>query len=271
MVPVSGYIPYGNEQIHFLKYGDGNELVIALHGFADSACLFAPIANHLQENYTLISLDLPYHGDTVWTENKVMSKEDLVAIIHLVKDEYHAVTFSLLGYSIGGRLCLMIAELMPESVRKLTLIAPDGLKVNPYYYFFTRTAFGSIIFKHSLHHAERYSKVLNLLKQIKILGSMKYKFVMINLDTPEKRKKVEMTWNSLRLLIPRSRVLKKIITEYKLPVTIFMGSYDKVIPVSNAEQFKKGKTTVEMLIFEKGHRLIDNDTIKPIAESIYKK
>lgn len=40
--------------------------------------------------------------------------------------------FGLIGYSMGGRIVLVTMELMYQRINSVLLIAPDGLKINPF-------------------------------------------------------------------------------------------------------------------------------------------
>ena len=73
-------------------------------------------------------------------------------------------------------------------------------------------------------------------------------------------------WSDLNLLIPDRTKLKALIRKYKLPVDIFMGAYDRIIPVKQAKQFKGDLETVNIHVLEKGHKILDNETVAQISQ-----
>src|ERR1035437_6177764 len=128
----SRYISAGKEQLHYLKMGSGKRLLLAFHGYSNDAELYRPLQEYLSKDYTILSFDLPHHGKSKWAEDIQFTKKDLMTMVETLKAEYHVDKVSLLGYSMGGRVCLTILEYMPASIDKVALIATDGLTVNFY-------------------------------------------------------------------------------------------------------------------------------------------
>jgi len=242
-------------------------LLLAFHGYANDATIFSPLENYLRNDFTIISFDLPHHGNTRWNA-PLLTKNDLAQIVEDLKKEYNVEKVSLIGYSLGGRICFTILELMPESVDRITLLATDGLAINFYYYFFTRTYFGKKIFRHMLQKPAPYFKFLDWLKKRNLVNRSSHKFVMQSLASEANRNFLLRVWPSLSDLIPIPGTLKKLITRYHIPVTIFMGSHDKIMPPALAQKFKNGLDTVQVTILDKGHHIFDSDTAPQIAGSL---
>lgn len=263
----SRYISVGTEKLHYIKAGSGNSLLLAFHGYANDATIFSPLEEYLNKDFTIISFDLPHHGNTIWGASH-LTKQDLVQIVRALKKEYNVEKVSLIGYSLGGRICFTILELMPESVDRITLLATDGLAINFYYYFFTRTFFGKKIFRHMLTKPAPYFKFLDWLKRCNAVNTSTHKFVTQSLSSEANRNFLLSVWPSLSDLIPDPGTLKNIITKYHIPVTIFMGAHDKIMPPELAQKFKTGLDTVQLFIVDKGHRIFDTDTAPRIASSL---
>jgi pimeloyl-ACP methyl ester carboxylesterase len=70
--------------------------------------------------------------------------------------------------------------------------------------------------------------------------------------------------------MPVQRVVKDTIKKYKIPVTIFMGAFDKIIPPSLARNFIKGLDTAKLVVLEKGHRVFDQDNAQLISGYLLK-
>ncbi len=264
----SGYISLGTEQLHYLRMGSGKRLLIAFHGYGNDAGLFAPFADYLGHEFTLISVDIPHHGQSKWPENKPFTLGQLKILIETFKKEARVEKVSLIGYSIGGRVCLSIIEQMPESIDSAVLISPDGLVFNPFYYFVTRSFVGKGLFRNFLKNMKRYLPLVDWLKERKIISASRYKFGMYYLQTEESREFLLQVWPGMSQIVPDTRRLKAAIKQYHIPVHIFMGAYDKVIPIAEGKQFERGMKTVKLHIVEKGHQLLDNDTIPKIAECL---
>src|SRR5690606_35857699 len=123
-------------------------LVLCFHGYGETGKAFSFLEKAAADRYSFIALDLPYHGETEWREGLEFTTNDLLTIIQLIKKETgraddHAI---LLGFSLGGRLALQLYEISPQTVNRIALLAPDGLKVNPWYWFATQTILGNRLF-----------------------------------------------------------------------------------------------------------------------------
>src|SRR6516164_2321299 len=97
----SGNLVLGSNSIHYLKGGTGNNLLICFHGYGESAAHFSFLIEQLRNPFTIISIDLPYHGETKWATSALDGKK-LTAIIHgIVKQENFSLeNIYLMGFSL---------------------------------------------------------------------------------------------------------------------------------------------------------------------------
>jgi pimeloyl-ACP methyl ester carboxylesterase len=267
MSDTSGYISVGSERLHYLQWGSGKKLLLAFHGYGDDAEIYAPMRDHLVNDYTILSVNLPHHGESKWG-NTSLSKKDLVALVQKIKTDYTVDKLSLLGYSLGARVCMVILEQLPASIDKVLLLAPDGLRVDPYFYFFTNTALGKKMFRNMLEKPEPYISMVNSLRKVNMVHASRHKFAMHFLQSEERRSFLLKVWPGLSELVPNTAKVKRAIRQYRIPVFIFMGVHDKIINPSIAKKFKSGLDTVKLTILEKGHRVLDEYNAKQIAESL---
>ena len=261
------YIQTGSGQLHYLAWGTGKRIVLAFHGYGTDAGIFSLLEPHLGDDLTLLSIDLPHHGGSKWDAEK-LTKNDLLQLVALVKKEYNVAKVSLLGYSLGGRVCLTIVELIPESIDHVTLLATDGLTENFYYSFFTRNSFGKRLFRKMLEKPAPYFKLLNWLRKKNLVDASRHKFVMHSIGTDESRRFLLRVWPSLSDLVPVPEKLKAAIKQYHIPVAIFMGVHDHIMPPALAEQFKAGLETVQLYVPAKGHRILDIENAEQIAHTL---
>ena len=262
-----GYISLGNEQLHYLKTGSGRRLLLAFHGYGNDAESFAPIATYLGEEFTVLSFDLPHHGKSKWSDAP-LSKRDLLQLVAIVKKDYQVEKISLLGYSLGGRVCLTIVELVPECIDGVTLLATDGLVKNWYYSFFTTTSLGKKMFRNMLEKPARYFKVMDWFKKWHLVHPSRHKFAMHSLSTQEARRLLLNVWPAMSDLTPSPSRLKNIIRKYSIRITLFMGANDKIMPPGLGEQFKAGLDTVQLHVLDRGHRIFDHENAEQIARSL---
>jgi len=108
----------------------GSETIVFLHGFTGSAKTWEPIMEQLPGDCCCIAVDLLGHGnsDTPNDPNRYHMKEQLVDL-HQLFISLKVTDFTLVGYSMGGRIALAYALAYPDQVTSLVLeSASPGLK-----------------------------------------------------------------------------------------------------------------------------------------------
>lgn len=268
MQHTSGYINVGNERLHYLKTGSGKELLLAFPGYGHEGASMLAFAPHLSNKYTCLFIDHPHHGRSHWQPSTVFTRAMLKSLCLDLMKEYNADKLSLLGFSMGGRVCLTIIEELGAQVDKATLIASDGLAPNKYYFFFTRTAIGRAMFNKMLNNPKPCAKIVGRLKEYKWISEWQHKFVSHYIGNEAVRKQLSMVWPAMSGLMPNRRKVVAQIEQYNIRITLFMGKYDKVIPAALGERFAKGTTKVKLHILDKGHNIIGADTAKQIAQTL---
>lgn len=264
----SGYIKAGNEQLHYLKAGNGNKLLLAFPGYGHEGASMLEFVPHLAQQYTCLFIDHPHHGQSTWQPETTFTRSMLRDMCLDLMIEYKVDKLSLLGFSMGGRVCLTIIEELGDHVDKATLIASDGLAPNKYYFFFTRTALGRKMFSKMLNNPAPYAKVVTRLKDYKWISEWQHKFVSHYIGNEPVRKQLSLVWPAMSGLMPDQRKVLATIEQYNIQVTLFMGKYDKVIPAALGEKFAAGSTKVKLHILDKGHNIIDPDTAAQIAQTL---
>ncbi len=115
--------------MNYKTIGSGPPLLL-LHGFTGCMRNWEPLVPQLAQNYTVVTVDLPGHGQTASPDDLSFYRigpvaAELVQLMHSLGHD----RFDLIGYSMGGRLALYIACRHPEKISRLILeSASPGLK-----------------------------------------------------------------------------------------------------------------------------------------------
>src|SRR5438552_14687033 len=153
-------LQYKNSTINYYRFGSGLNVVICFHGYGEDAASFGLLEKFAGNQYSFISIDLPFHGKTVWNEGLNFTHKDLLEILKEILSQTNrqpAVSnekLSIMGFSLGGRIVLSLYQAMPGQIEKLILLAPDGLKVNFWYWLATQTWFGNKLFYFTMKHPD---------------------------------------------------------------------------------------------------------------------
>ncbi|MGD9798845.1 MAG: alpha/beta fold hydrolase [Acidimicrobiia bacterium] len=99
------------------RLGRGPRLAL-VHGFTQTRRSWAAIAAELGTDHEVVTIDAPGHGDASGVEVGLVEGGELVART--------AGPATLVGYSMGGRLCLHAALASPGTVRGLVVLGATG-------------------------------------------------------------------------------------------------------------------------------------------------
>lgn len=263
----SHFITYRQSSIHYRKTGSGPHVTVSFHGFGEFARTFDPVAAGLKD-HTIIAFDLPFHGETIWREGNDMEIPALLEIMRLCP-EIGENDFGLMGYSMGGRIALAIYETIPEKIKYLLLIAPDGLRVNPWYWFATQTWMGKRIFRYTMKNPAWFTGLLNAGKKTGLFNESIRKFVHRYMDDVEMRGKVYQVWTTMRRFRPNLSEIRLSIRKNQTPVYLLFGKYDRIIGQGLGKSFIKSvEEWCRIEVVDAGHQLLHPRYIEYITRAL---
>ena len=266
------FIVYKESGIHLNVYGSGPKWLFCFHGFGQDGSSFKTLEKALGNDFTMLAIDFPFHGKTEWKQGLLMTPEDLLGIMAIIIHEHAALEqkpfkFSILAYSLGGRISLHLLQMIPNQVEKILLIAPDGLKVNFWYWLGTQTRPGNKLFAYTMKKPQWFFWVLNNSHKAGLLNKSIIKFVHRYVDDDAVRALLYKRWTTLRLFRPSLKAVKHIIIEKGIPVRLLYGSYDRIILSKRSDILKKNNEQVSVTIVDGGHELL-KEKFAPVIASL---
>lgn len=268
----SYFIAYKNSTIHYCVWGKGLKPLFCFHGYGETAETFAVLENHLGADYTIIGLDMPFHGQTQWQEGLLFTDEDLLDIMGKITQAMlrsFASGFSLLGYSMGGRVALQLAQKKPGLVERIVLVAPDGLHKNTWYRFATQNLLGNRLFKYTMYQPQRAFKFFGWIEKAKLVHPGMMKIVRFYTGDEQERQMLYSRWTTMRKFKPRIALLKETIQRHQIPTRFLFGRFDNIILSTRAEVFKMDTHNVQVHIIDAGHRLMQEKHSAVISSLFY--
>ena len=249
------FIPYRQSSVHCCRFGRGAEWLVCLHGYGEDGSSFEILEDLLGHKYTLIAIDFPFHGKTDWQEGLLFTVADLLAVLDQLKPVN--APFSILGYSMGGRVGLQLVQTIPRLIKKIVLAAPDGLHKNKWQWLATRTQIGKRLFALTTAHPHWILWLMDLGGKMGLYNKRLLKFGHYYLDDPEQRTILYRRWITMRKFRPHRGMLKEIIIRNQIPVTLLFGRYDSVILSKHCFHFSKGSgSLIQVTEIEAGHQLL---------------
>jgi pimeloyl-ACP methyl ester carboxylesterase len=267
----SHYITHNNSTIHYRKFGDGPKLLFCFHGYGREADTFSILERRLGSLFTIVAIDIPFHGRTEWKEELIFKPKYLQQFLLQIRRSLNKenIKFSLLGFSIGGRLALYLTQLMADQVERLVLLAPDGLYFNFWRWFGSNTLLGNKLLHYTMHRPAWALWTLNKSVQWKVVPASMANFLRFYIEDEEYRFVLYHRYISMRKFKPDLGKLKQLIKKYKIPVKMLFGAFDQVIPYKGGEKFKEGiEEFASVKVIEAGHNLLSEVQAGKIAQLI---
>ncbi len=262
------FLTYKSSAISYYTWGSGGKKLICFHGYGENALSFSCLAAHLPD-FTIVAIDLPYHGETNWQEINGLLPETLLEIVQQICGNQQA-RISLMGYSMGGRVCMQLVQLAPEIIDRLVLIAPDGFHRNPWYSLATQTIIGNRIFLFSMKHPKPLFSLMKMMCTTGLLQPAFDKIAHYYLDKEEERMLLFRRWTLLRQFKANLPLLRRHVEAYKIKVRMLFGKYDKIILSNNALPLAKGlEGLIQIKVIDAGHQLLKEKHLTEVALLMY--
>ena len=254
----SSFIEVPNGRIHCLRFGQGPELLIALHGFSDRARMFAVLEPALSDKYTVVAVDWPFHGQSTWTPN-TFSKVDLLDIIRRILSLHGKERFSLMGFSFGGRLAQAMLPDLIGQLNKLYLLSPDGVKTKGMSMAARTPMWVRQVLYRILRKPGWFIALLNFGKKIGVAPPMIHHFLTNNLNRPERFQRTFGCWLAMRSFYLRRHIIQQILGESHLQTDVYIGLSDPMLRQKTLKKLYEGLPNVRVFWLDEGHRLIGEE------------
>ena len=272
----TGHYAPDSSHIQYSCWGTGPRLLFCFHGYGESADTFFFLTESLGRDYTLVAFDLPFHGQTYgqtdWQRGSLFF--DPACLLTQMEEinsglPGRTAPWTLLGYSMGGRVALHLLQLAPEKIGKLVLLAPDGLRVNPWYWLATQTRPGNRLFRFTMRHPGWLFFLLRIGNAIHCVNPGIYKFTTRYIDNIKVRQNLYARWTIMRGFRPKPGLIRKIIRSRMIPVRLVYGRYDRIIRAERGQRFRKGiEDFCTLLLLPTGHHLLQTGNQEIIEKAI---
>ncbi len=236
---------YKNTTINYYDKGKGNTIVF-LHGFLENHKMWLPFLDRFSQNHRVIAIDLLGHGNTGCL-GYVHTMEEMADAIFAVISDLKIRKITLIGHSMGGYVALAFAELYPDNIRGIALVA-------------------------STARADSDERILNRNRAIELVKKNHTSFIKIsitNLFQNENRTLFEKEINETKeeaLKTPLQGIIaalegmkqrpdREVILHFApYPITLILGTSDTVMPLEETKSQVEG-TNVLLTELDGGHML----------------
>ena len=255
-----GFIRDKGTRLHYQVMGNGPEALLAFHGYGQESGYFQTMVSALGHRYTIYAFDLFFHGRSALSKTDLpLQKRRLQELMALFLETEKIEDFSLMGFSMGGKFVLSALEAFAPKVRKIYLIAPDGISTSFWYSMATYPGFLQQLFKQSVVKPDRLFKFLNFLDRKRLVDKGLVRFAHWQMESRPKRLRVYRSWVGFRPLAFDIRRIVELLNRHEIPLELFVGQFDRVIEAKRLEIFAKALRQSRMHVLPTGHTFLLQD------------
>jgi pimeloyl-ACP methyl ester carboxylesterase len=265
----SGFLSFKGSTIHYVRAGIGNRVVVCFHGYGESSANFNFLSQAIGTEFSLVAFDLPFHGETEWNNGNLYPDEVGQMLIEILQQEkLPVIDITLIGFSLGGRIALSAYTQIANSVSRLVLLAPDGLKLNFWYWLATQTSLGKLTFKQTMKKPGWFLSMLRLGNRIKLINRSIYKFVDYYIHDERVRQELYDRWMSMRYCKPDLDLVRKEVQANRIPVRLLYGKHDRIILPSPGLRFINHLPNAQIEMLDCGHQVLHPKNATQIASAL---
>src|SRR3954467_15480937 len=98
----SHYLRHKNSTIHYRQFGNGPKLLFCFHGYGRESFSFSFLERKLGNIFTIVAIDVPFHGLTEWNDELIFSPNYLSQFVLTIRKtlKKEDKKFTLLGFSM---------------------------------------------------------------------------------------------------------------------------------------------------------------------------
>lgn len=102
--------------------------LVLVHGLGSAGTIWKSLIPQLLPHFSVITVDLPGHGDAPIDSTEAVDPNSLAAaIVDAVESQLDYSEMHAAGNSLGGWIALEMGAVAPEKVKSITALAPAGL------------------------------------------------------------------------------------------------------------------------------------------------
>lgn len=258
-------VKFQNGYLNYVKFGDGDEVLLAFHGFGQDRNIFKKWSETLGSKYTIYAFDLFYHGASTRPYGKLQKEEWKRYVEQFILQE-SIQQFSVVGYSLGGRFAISTALSFPDTITELILIGTDGVFKTIWFKLAT-TPIIRQVWKYLMFNPEKLNGLISFAERIKVINSYIADFVKKEMGDANNRKRVYISWNHFKSLgYPKSQLISSF-NSHSFKRRIILGSKDHIIKTKDIMPIidKMGRFKVDILP-KKHHQLLDDNVVELISK-----
>jgi pimeloyl-ACP methyl ester carboxylesterase len=248
-------LTYRQSTVSYLRFGTGKRCLICFHGFGDRAVIWYNLEEKIGKDFTIIAIDLPFHGHTEWRE-KTMQSADFECIVNEILEKEGVEKYALAGFSFGARIVQKLLFSHSNRIENILLFAPDGMGTKGLENATSLPIPLRRFIRFLLQKPDKIVQLINWLHQKNILGKSVYWFFSQNIAHSQRRERLFFYWLALDDFEMPLSSFKKKLQETQVNTHIFLGKHDEITPLSIGAFLTADAPHIHLHIVESDHQIL---------------
>ncbi len=270
MPPMSKLLHYKNSLVSYHRFGSGKKVMVAFHGYNQTAEEFGYFQDVLGATFTIIGIDFFWHGESKWNEKEDFTDDDMKQIvIAIAKQERITVKrFSVCSFSMGARMARALVRNFAPYIDDFILLSPPTFAFNRFLNFTTNNPLGLLAFKYFAETPNALRNWVERLHKWYVLNRSVYVFTSKFVGRQERIEKVYKTWLAQRKLRTNFNTFAQLLNQYQIRVILIVGKNDTITPPHQMLHYVRKLKNRRIFILKKKHELATPET-KHVFSKLY--
>lgn len=239
--------------------------MVLIHGFLSSTFSFRKIIPLLENEFSLVAIDLPPFGKTEKSTKFVHSYTNMAKLVIKLVEGLQIKKAYLVGHSMGGQISLIAAKERPDLFEKIVLLCSSGYmkRVHPTLIFGSYFPYFYVFIKRRLAR-QGVLKNLNNVVHDKALIDQE---MMDGYLEPFRNDQIFMALNRM-IRDHEGDLPPEELKRIEQPSLLIWGSEDKVVPVHVGERLKNDLPNSTFFSFQQTGHLVPEERPEHVTEKI---
>ncbi len=258
-----GFIEFSQASLKYTRWPGGERALLCFHGFGQDRQVFESLQEAVKDRFTVYSFDIFFHGESEWhRKQESFRPPDWFEFTERFFEKESIDRFEVLGFSMGAKFAMTTAELYPDRIDHIHLLAPDGIKTHFSYRFSTYPYLIRKLFKTQIKNPLLFKTLVGFSRALRLTDNYNLRFALSQMETENKRAQVYYSWVAFRHFTPNHKKLANLVNETPIQLTFYLGKYDKVINQKEITPLVKLLAEPEIITLESGHSKLIEAVIK---------
>lgn len=261
---------YHNSTVSFHRFGTGPQVLVAFHGYNQTAAEYLYFEEVLGKTFTVIAIDFFWHGQSAWRETYDFSEQDLKNIVKGIQQQERLVQarFSVCSFSMGARLSRALVRSFPQQIQYLIWLSPPTFAFNRFLNFTTNNPIGLAVFRYFVNNNQALMRWVNWLHRVGILNRSVHLFTSKFIGNKQRMQKVFQTWYAQRKLTTHFGRFAKLLNQYQITTILIVGQNDAITPPRKLIAYVSKLKNHQIFVLPQKHELATAQT-KAIFKQLF--